>query len=321
MVAMRGPPAPVVSVIVPAYGVAHLLGEALASLQAQDFSDWEAVVVDDGAPDDVEGAIAAFAGDPRIRLLKTDNQGVATARDRAIRHARADLIALLDGDDRYEPAYLARMVAAIGADPGLGFVSCDAIYFGESLRTGRVFSAFSPQDPPVTLERVLRRAFNVFTGSILRRAAYDAIGGYDPTLRAGEDFDLWLRMLEAGWRGDYLPAPLAAYRRRRESLSMDTLPMLRAVARVYRGSATRLAGRPEAATAEAMHADVLRQIAWEEGETMIRAGSVRDGLARLEAADAAGRSPRWRLTMGLITTFPVLARPIISWRDRMNARG
>ena len=76
---------PRVAVIVPAYGVAHLLGEALESLLAQSMTEWECVVVDDGARDDVAGAAAPYLADPRIRLLATDNRGVSAARNRAVR--------------------------------------------------------------------------------------------------------------------------------------------------------------------------------------------------------------------------------------------
>ena len=118
---------PRVCVIVPAYGVAHLLGDALASLQGQHRQDWEAIVVDDGAPDDVAAAFARFAGDPRFRLLRTDNRGVSTARNRAIAASTAPFVAFLDGDDLYDPTYLERMLAAIEADAALAFVSCDEV--------------------------------------------------------------------------------------------------------------------------------------------------------------------------------------------------
>jgi glycosyltransferase involved in cell wall biosynthesis len=82
-------PAPRVSVIVPAYGVAHLLGEALDSLLAQSFTAWECLVIDDGAPDDVAGAVAPYLADPRVRFIATANHGVSAARNRAIAEARA----------------------------------------------------------------------------------------------------------------------------------------------------------------------------------------------------------------------------------------
>lgn len=312
---------PRVTVVVPAYGVADLVGEALHSLQAQGFTDWEAIVVDDGAPDNVEGALRPFAGDPRIRLLKTDNRGVAIARNRAISHARAPLIALLDGDDLYEPDYLGIMVPAIEADAGLGFVSCDAFYFGDDPRAGRAFSEFSSQLTPITLARVLRREFNVFTACILRKAAFDAVGGYDGTLRAAEDFDLWLRLLEAGWRGDYVPRPLARYRRRAGSLSRQTAMLMTAVVRVYRNASARLGDSPEGKMAEAMRERIEREAAWDEGDALIRAGRVREGLRVLRAARAWERSGRWRLAMPLMMIVPALAGPILRGRQRWNEPG
>jgi glycosyltransferase involved in cell wall biosynthesis len=312
---------PAVSVIVPAYGLAHLVGETLRSLQAQAFDDWEAIVVDDGAPDDVEGALRPFTDDPRIRFLKTDNRGVATARNRAIGHARAPLIALLDGDDLYEPDYLTLMVEAISADGRLGFVSCDAVYFGDDARAGRRFSEFSPQSTPVTLARVLRREFNVFTACIIRKAAFDAVGGYDGTLRAAEDFDLWLRLLEAGWQGGIVARPLARYRRRANSLSHQTGPLLLALARVYRAAAARLGDTDVGKVAEAMRARIEREAAWDEGDALIRAGRVREGLRVLRAARAWERSGRWRLAMPLMMVLPALAQPILRGRQRWNEPG
>ena len=89
------PTRPRVAVIVPAYGVAHLLGEALDSLQAQTFTEWECVVIDDGAPDDVAGAVAPYLADPRIQFLSTPNHGVSSARNTAIASwiARTDFLA------------------------------------------------------------------------------------------------------------------------------------------------------------------------------------------------------------------------------------
>ncbi|TVV73221.1 glycosyltransferase family 2 protein [Sphingomonas solaris] len=316
-----GVPAPDVSVIVPAWGLAHLVGETLVSLQAQRHANWEAIVVDDGAPDDVAGALAPFGGDPRIRLLRTDNRGVSTARNRAIGHARAPLIALLDGDDIYEPDYLSTMIGAIRADEALGFVCCDATYFGEEERAGRRFSEFSPQRPPITLERVLRRDFNVFTACIVRLAAFDATGGYDGGLAAAEDFDLWLRMLEAGWQGGYVAQALVRYRRRAGSLSRQTTLLTRALARVYRAAERRLGDTAEGRTAAAMALRAEHRSAWEEGDALIRDGRVREGLRVLRAARAWRRSLRWSLAMPLMIALPALAGPILRGRQRRNETG
>jgi glycosyltransferase involved in cell wall biosynthesis len=305
---------PAISIVVPAYGVAHFLAEALTSLQAQDFADWEAVVIDDGAPDDVAGAVAQFASDPRIRLVQTDNGGLATARNRAIAAARAPLIALLDGDDLFEPGYLSAMIAAIGADAAIGFVTCDATNFGIPEREGHLFSRHSPQAEPVTLDRVLSRRFNVYIGSVMRRAAFDAIGGFDARLRSAEDLDLWIRLLEAGWRGAYVPRPLGRYRRRPGSLSWDERSLLRWTEQVYLGARERLGDRPEAATAAAALDRIRRELCWIEGETLIREGRARDGVTILANNGAAERSPRWRLAMTLMRLAPWLAPWLIRTR-------
>ena len=315
---MQGPPPPAISVIVPAFGVAELVGEALDSLQRQSFEDWEAIVIDDGSPDDVAGALARFAGDARIRLLQTDNGGVATARNRAIAAARAPLLALLDGDDMYEADYLATMKAAIEADPSLGFVSCDATFFGASAMAGRRFSEQSPQVSPVTLEGVLSRTFNVFTASVMVRAAFDAIGGYDPALRTAEDLDLWLRILIAGWNGGYVPRALVRYRRRAGSLSAGWVNMLPMVVQAYAKAEAALVGRPEAALAAEMRGKVEREILWERGDALVRAGRVREGLALLRASNASSRSARWRVAMPLMSIVPGLARPILNYRWRQQ---
>lgn len=313
----RAPTPPTVSVIVPAYGVAHLLGDALRSLQAQSLADWEAIVIDDGAPDDVAGAVQPFADDPRIRLIQSDNGGLPTARNRAIGHARAPLIALLDGDDVVEPGYLAAMVRAIEADPAIGLVCCDATYFGDS-RVGERFSDHVPQEGPVTLDRVLSRQFNIFITVLFRAEAWREVGGFDASLRSAEDIDLWLRILGAGWRAAYVAEPLAKYRRRSGSMSSDTARLLRAEDQVYAAAEARLAGRPEAATASAMRAEIARALARAEGEGLILSGNARTGLVRLREGQMDAVSWRWRWLMPVMSALPPLAPPLFRLRAWLN---
>jgi cellulose synthase/poly-beta-1,6-N-acetylglucosamine synthase-like glycosyltransferase len=306
------PGAPAVSVIVPAYRVADLLGETLASLQAQTFEDWEAIVIDDGSPDDVAAVVARFADDPRFQLVRTDNGGLATARNRAIALARAPYVALLDGDDLYAPRYLERMLSAIAADPGLGFVSSDAICFGDGLRETR-FGARYCMTGPVTLERVLSRDLVIFGATTMRRAALDDVGGFDGSLRAVEDLDCWIRMLAAGWRGAIVPEPLVRYRRRSGSLSASQQPMLAASCAVYRKACERLDGVARR-VAEARLAACQEELRWLEGEALIRRGDVAAGLPLLNGAER--RSRRWRMALPVLRRAPRLA----GWLLRSRAR-
>jgi glycosyltransferase involved in cell wall biosynthesis len=313
---------PAISVVVPAWGVAHLVGETLASLQAQSFTAWEAIVVDDGGPDDVAGAVAAFAAaDPRIRFLPMEHRGVSGARNHAIAAARAPLIAFLDGDDLALPAHLATLHAAIVADPALGIVSGDAYYMGQPARDGRLFSQYWPQSEAPTLEAVLSRRSNIFIAALVRRAAFEAAGGFDEGLVAAEDLDLWIRILSAGWTARQLNVPLARYRRRPDSASAATLRITHATRAVYEKAARALSDRPEGATAARMARQLVTDIGWLETEEMVIAGRVREGLRRLRADGAAARSPRWRLMMRLFQVAPILARPMLAWRRRRWGEG
>lgn len=310
--------APAVSVIVPAWGVAHLVGETLASLQGQAFGDWETIVVDDGDPT-IGPIVAPLAeADPRIRFVASPHGGVSRARNRAIAVARAPLIALLDGDDLHMPGYLETMVTAISGDPTLGLVTCDAIFTGDTLRAGRRFSDYLPQGGAYTLDAVIARRANVFIASIIRREVLDTVGGFDEELPAAEDLDLWIRIAEHGWPIAHVPEPLVLYRRRIGSLSASTLKLRRAAASVYDKAAARLGGRPEAETAAAMARAMREEAGWVEGEDMVIAGQTRAGLAMLRRSHAERRSRRWRIMMPLFTALPPLARPLLAWRRRQE---
>jgi glycosyltransferase involved in cell wall biosynthesis len=309
---------PAVSVIVPAWGVANLVGETLVSLQAQSFRDWEAIVVDDGDPTVGPVVLPYAQSDPRIRFVPSPHGGVSVARNHAVAAARAPLIALLDGDDLHMPAYLEKMVAAISADPTFGLATCDAIFIGQTSRAGRRFSEFSPQTGERTLDAIITRRFNMFISSIIRRDVLDAVGGFNEAQTTAEDLDLWIRVVERGWPIAYVPEPLVLYRRRPGSLSASTLRLRCATADLYDRAAQRLAGRPEAAAAAAMAAIMRQEAGWVEGEDLVIAGDTRAGIALLRRSHAERRSPRWRLMMPLFSAVPPLARPLLAWRRRQE---
>ncbi|HEY0115255.1 MAG TPA: glycosyltransferase family A protein [Allosphingosinicella sp.] len=312
---------PAVSVIVPGWGVGAYLGEALASLQAQTRADWEAIVVDDGDTERVAAAVAPFAADPRIRLLATDHAGLAAARNRGIATARAPRIALLDGDDRYRPDYLERMIERLDTDPATGFVTCDAILFGVPAFEGKRFSELEPQVGPVTLERVIRRDFKVFGAATIRRAALAAVGGYDESLLSAEDLDLWIRLLAEGWGGVLLAVPLYEYRRRAASLSASSASLARWVRQVYLNAVGRLEGRPELQAARDMLAEADNDLAISEAMAAILEGRSREGIGRLRGTDIGRRSIKWRVALTAFSLFPPLARPVLRFYMRRQPFG
>lgn len=320
-----GPTAsPRVAVIVPAYGVAHLLGEALTSLQAQTLTDWECLVIDDGAPDDVAGAVAPFLTDSRIRFLHTGNHGVSSARNRAIAETSAPLIALLDGDDLFRPAYLATMAGILETDAAARVATCNARIFGAVARERTCVDSRqgTGDGRHGTLSDVLDRSFNVYIGTTFRRADYNAVGGFDTTMAQSEDFDLWVRLMLLGGHAVYVDEVLGEYRVRPGSASSNAGRMLLGNIRVYeKARAVLPADRPERALVERLLAESRSSLAFEHAIDRIVDGDTRRGLSELRAASSQVAGPVWRAAFAIWRLAPALARPMLRWRRRAHSRG
>lgn len=311
----RRPPPAAMTIVIPAYGVAAMLADALDSVIAQDRPDWQAIVVDDG-DSHVAGHVAPYLADPRIRFLRTDNGGLPTARNRAIAASDTPYVALLDGDDILEPEFVSSMIAALEASPRNGFATSDATFFGAD-RVGELFSSYCPQALPATLERVIRREFNIFGLTAMRREAIEAVGGFDTSLKSSEDLDAWIRLLAAGWELAYVARPLARYRRREGQMSGNTPVMLRTARAVMDKARRELAERPEAAAADEMCRRIERDIEIEEAFGRIAAGECRAGVADLIRLGVGARSPRWRKALLIMRIAPFLAPWLLRLRERV----
>lgn len=321
------PPPPRVAVIVPAYGVAHLLGEALRSLQAQSLTAWECVVIDDGAPDNVAAAVAPFLADPRIRFVATANRGVSAARNRAIADSSAPYIALLDGDDLLRPRYLQRTVAVREREPQARIATCNARIFGAVPGERLCVTAAQGRGDGVrgSLSDVIDRSFNVYIGSTFRRADLAAVGGFDPRMAQSEDFEIRVRLMLLGGHAHYLDEVLADYRVRPGSASANGARMLLGNIRVYEKALAELGDetgeRPEADLVRRLIAGQREALAFEHAIDRIIDGDTRRGLGELRAASDLVSGPVWALAFSAWSVFPGLARPLPRWRRRAHRRG
>ncbi len=224
---------PLVSVVVPAYGVTAYIAEALDSVLAQTFTDYEIIVVNDGSPDtaELERVLAPYRG--RIVYLTHENRGLAGARNTAIRAARGRWIGLLDGDDAWEPDFLASQVAILEKDPSLAVLYADARVFGNSPIAGRTIMEGCPSRGEITFEKLVSRESTVvLPATMVRRDAVVNAGMFDESLRRTEDIDMWLRILLEGGRIGYQCRVLARYRRRPGNLSSDETAMIDSYLRV-----------------------------------------------------------------------------------------
>lgn len=315
---------PRVSVIVPAYGVAHLVGEALLSLQAQHFTAWECLVIDDGAPDDVAGAVVPFLNDPRIRFLATCNQGVSAARNTAIAESQAPLITLLDGDDLLRPDYLAKLVPLLEQQPAIRIATCNARIFGAVASEGLSVVEKQGRSDGVhgTLADVIDRSFRVYIGSTFRRADFDRIGGFDTTMAHSEDLDLWVRLMALGGHAYYFDQVLADYRVRANSASASAARLLLGNIKVCEKALAALpADCPETSVINQTLAENRRALAFEHAIDRVIDGDTRRGLIELRGAIGPNARMIWQVTFMIWAVLPVLARPMLRWRRLRHSRG
>ncbi|HEX3519217.1 MAG TPA: glycosyltransferase family 2 protein [Solirubrobacteraceae bacterium] len=232
---------PRVSVIVPAYNAAAVITQALDSVVAQTYEDWEAIVADDGSSD--ETAALSTGRDPRISCVRSPhNLGIGGARNLALTHATGELVALLDADDVWLPDYLQRMLAeydaTVARGANVGIVCCDAYEFGpEGLRERR-YSDRVGWVADVTLASLLHRN-TIFVSALLPRQVIDEVSGFATDCLGTEDYDMWLRVLETGRHVVALREPLVMYRVAASSLSANRAVMARAAQATYRHALSR----------------------------------------------------------------------------------
>ncbi len=204
---------PAIGVVIPCYNQGPTLDEAVDSVFAQTRGDFEIVVVDDGSTDPETRRLVADYRRPRTRVVRIENRGLPAARNAGIRITRNPYVCALDADDRLAPTWFEKALEVLEAEPGVSFVS-------HWLRT------FGDEEWEWTPERCDLAALldmNTVNGAaVVRRADLEAVGLYDETWRDGcEDWDLWLTMVERGYRGVILPEVLFHYRRRAGSMSRE----------------------------------------------------------------------------------------------------
>ncbi|MGH9022861.1 MAG: glycosyltransferase [Acidimicrobiia bacterium] len=218
-----------VSIVVPARDAAGTVADALESLVSQTLSEWEAIVVDDGSTDDTAEVVARLAKtDSRIHLARhTRGRGTGAARNTGLGLARGEWLVFLDADDELAPDHLERMLA--GATPEVDVAYCPWARLAPDGTVGPEYPPLGPFDAFETLGRHCPFAVH---SCLVRRSAIDAVGGFDTSLEACEDWDLWQRVARSGARFREVPGVVALYRTRPGSASHDVAGFLAAGLRV-----------------------------------------------------------------------------------------
>ena len=185
--------APLVSVIIPTYNRADLVRQALASVKAQTYRDFEIVVVDDGGTD---GTYEVLSADRELRVLRhPDRRGVSAARNLGVAEARGEWLAFLDSDDLWLPDKLARQISWLESQPELLICQTDETWVRRGVRVNKP-AAHRKVAGRIFLPSLARCMISP-SAVILNRRLLQDHGAFDATLPAAEDYDLWLRLT---WR-------------------------------------------------------------------------------------------------------------------------
>jgi glycosyltransferase involved in cell wall biosynthesis/radical SAM superfamily enzyme YgiQ (UPF0313 family)/Tfp pilus assembly protein PilF len=208
------PTTPAVSIVIPCYKQAHYLPEAVRSVLAQTFTDWELIIVNDGSPDntsEVANQWIKASPDRRISLVEQPNGGLPSARNAGFRAARGEYVLPLDADDKLKPNLLEKLVSILDQNPRVGFA------YGHIQHFGAVDSEFPL--PDFDRDTLISEDNICCVCSLVRKSAWQQAGGYNEAMREGyEDWDFWIACVEKGWAGFCIHEPLFCYRKSAQSM-------------------------------------------------------------------------------------------------------
>ena len=181
---------PLVSVIIPTYNRGWILAEAIDSVLAQDFKEYELIVVDDGSTDNTREILDTYGQD--IVVLRQVNKGVSAARNRGIAEAGGQLVAFLDSDDLWLPRKLSRQVDYFNLNPDTVINQTEEIWMRNDVRVNPKERHRKPSG--MIFERSLGLCLVSPSAVMIQKTLFDAVGVFDENLPACEDYDLWLRI-------------------------------------------------------------------------------------------------------------------------------
>jgi glycosyltransferase involved in cell wall biosynthesis len=314
---------PKVSVIMPSYNTANLIGEALDSVFGQSYRDFEVIVVNDGSPDtpDLERVLQPYL--QRIVYLKQENRRACGARNNGISHAKGEYLAFLDSDDSWTPEYLQSQIQKLEADPSLDMVYCDCLIYGDGPEAGKTFMQGCPSTGSVIFESVLTEQCQIpVSGTVVRRQAVVNAGLFDERLAMCDDYEMWLRLAFHGARITYYSDVLSRIRiGRPSSLSSSKSKMVAAYVRILSNVAAEWSLSLEQ---RALLDEKLREIeallALELGKELLNKGEFGEARIQLQKANSHLRRGKLKLTLFGLRFAPALtALTVRNWEKLIKS--
>jgi len=212
---------PLVSVVIPAYNAEKYIVEAIKSVLAQTYANWEIIIADDGSNDRTAEIVRSF-NESKIRYFYQNNQGQSAARNLALVNCRGDYVAFLDADDIFLPEKLGRQVAFMENQPECAFSYCKIRYFYDG-KPQELFDLSIEHPSGLLREDLIKRGGHTMApiSVMFRRQWLDRCGGFDNSLRRSDEYFFYLKMALGGASFYYLDEILALTRLNRWSLTRN----------------------------------------------------------------------------------------------------
>lgn len=206
---------PLVSIITPCFNNHDTIIETIECVQKQSYPKIEHIIVDDGSNTPIAKTIQQFIDAQQVKYFRQSNQGVAAARNHAVKQATGEILVFLDADDLLAPNYIEKVVQAFQQHPQSSMVACYVTEFGRSTSKTKI--------KPFHLEDFY--FYNSLFPSIIsiKKQYFDQINGYNPTLKVCEDWDLYLRIAKINANVHIIPEYLFFYRKHDNSSSLTDL--------------------------------------------------------------------------------------------------
>ena len=315
----RRRPDPSVSVVIPAYQCAEYIAQAVESVFAQSYTDYELLVVNDGSPDTplLQKSLLKYLS--RIRYFEQATTGPSGARNTGIRNAKGKYVAFLDADDYWTPEHLGRQVARLQEDQTLDLVYCNYMLVKREKPLARAFD-LQPQTSEVTFESLLVEDCAIGMSTVVcSRDRLVSAGYFDESLLRCEDFEMWLRMALRGARMTYVSEVQVFHRINDSGLSADKLSMKKDRVRVYeKVVASFQLSTPQKNVLQALiartradsHVDVLKKA--------LEHGDYNQAIAAAEEASLARKDWKLKASLWGLRLTPGLFRQLHLLRLRLQ---
>lgn len=222
---------PLFSIIIPCYNQAHFLPDCLESLLQQSFSDWEAIVINDGSTDATSEVAKSYENrDVKIKLVEKENGGLSSARNFGIQSAQGNRLIFLDADDYLYPNCLFEISKLLVQDSDEVLIQYGYSYVTEDISS--VLHTFLPSEQKNIIPQIFSAVLGPCHSICISKKLCDSIGFFDESLRSVEDWDFWLRAAKAGATQKAIKMPLVYYRYVRNSMSRNAFVMYDAIKKV-----------------------------------------------------------------------------------------